>query len=979
LKKKYNDSGYCKLTVEAIMTDYNVHSTLFLKYLKGTWHILLLFVLIIFIHFFLLFLFPANRGLITDLIWIFSELLKLTFVLLAFIKSTDSVKRAWLFIIIYGVLMFTGILIRSYYDIYLHVYTGAALPPYFFAAGSIALIIALILFSHSSEASSKISRQMNLLGIIFVTILVISYLINYNTLSAATGFKSIVRATIAGVINLSAFIIGTGIYWTGIRRKDIKRKTVYLIILFSTFITFVLNNLYFTKKILAREVITGGYPDILGTAGILLIGLAAWSEINIKEQFRETEGYNLFYVSRIERIIPVISFLTILAVLYFNLSKLDSTLVKYFIFLMIPFPVFLFFFELYSYRSEDALLSVLSVSPTGVHITDRKFSKTYFINKSLYDIFRSSGIPSDLFTGENISDSIKFNIIRSISEQKTLDNVETVLTRPDGTKFNAQCRIIPARYYSYDIVISWIWDITDRKKYEGAILQQKYSAEIASLYKSELLNNLSNRIQSGYVTMKPDNNGWPDFILTGMNRRVLELFRFKDDLSGKTLWEIFPNPDPDLMEKFFEVLNTGVAVKREVYFRGIDKIFIFLIFRASEDEVACLIDDITESKRKEKELIERERELSTLLGNLPGMAYRCRNDEDWTMLFVSQGSLELTGYKPEELIEGCGVCFSDLIYPDDKEKIWQDVQNALKRRESFHLDYIIITKDLSLKYVWEKGVGVFDENDELLFLEGFIFDITKQKEAEAVLREHEIKENEMEKARALGRMAGGIAHDLNNRLMGISSYTSLIDMKVKDRDLKKYTDGIHESIQKSTDLIENLLIFARQSDLMSDIFSIHTMLREMTLKAPDEFPENINISSIFNASSDNVKGDYRQIYRAVFDIIVNAKDAMPDGGEIVISTVNKNIDNSSLSDLNEGNIKKVFIVIKVSDSGLGIEKENLSRIFDPFYTTKPVGKGKGLSLSAVYGTIQSHKGAITVDSAPGKGTSFSIYLPVVEL
>lgn len=960
------------------MTDYNVHSTLFFKYLKGTWHVLLLSVFIIFSHFFLLHVFPANRAAVTDIFWILAELLKLTAALLAFRISIGYIKRAWFFIIVYGMLILTGILIRSYYDLYLHVYTGVTVPQYFFASGNIALITALILFSHTGEAAFKIRRQMNLIGIIFITIIVISYVINYHTLSGTADIKSVVKATLTGVVNLSAFIIGIGIYWTGIWRKNIKRRIVFITILVSTFISFILNNLYFTGKILSGETITGGYPDILGTAGMLLVALAAWYEINVKEELQETPAYSLFYVSGIERIIPVISLLSMLAVFYLNSGKFDGALVKCMVLLLIPYVAFLFFFEMYSYRSEDALLSVLAVSPTGVNITDRKFTKTFFSNRSLHDIFRSSELPPDLITGNSISDDLKSNIIRSISEERNLENVEAVLTRPDGSRFNAQCRIIPARYYSYDIVITWIWDITDRKKYEGDILKQKFSAETVSLYKSELLNNLSNRIQSGYVTMKPDSSGWPDFILTGMNRRVLELFNFTEDLSGRSFTEIFPLPDPGLIAQFFEVLNSGVSIKRELFVRRIGRFFTVLIFKASDDEVACLIDDISESKRKEKELVERERELRTLLGNLPGMVYRCRNDEKWTMFFVSQGSLELSGYKPEELTEGGNIVWNDLIHPDDREKVWFEGQDALKRHESFYLDYRIISKDSSVKHVWEKGLGVFDDNNNLLFLEGFIFDITKQKEAEAVLRENEKKEKEIEKARALGQMAGGIAHDLNNRLMGIGSYTSLIDMKIKDHNLKKYTDGIHDSIQKSTELIENLLIFARQSDLMSDVFSVHSMLREIASKTQGVFPDNTKISSDLAAEADNVKGDYKQIYKAVSEIIFNAKDAMPGGGEVVICTENKTIDNSSLSDLTDGNLKRVFIVIKISDSGMGIEKENLSRIFDPFYTTKPVGRGRGLSLSAVYGTIQSHKGAITVDSDPGKGTTFNIYLPVVE-
>ena len=958
------------------MKDSNVHSTLFFKYLRATWHINLLFFVIIFIHFLLLFILPGNRRPVTDVMWIFCQLMQIAVVVPAFFKSKDYIKRAWLTVIIYALLTLTGILLRSYNDLVLHFYNKADFTSFFFDAGKIILIIALTLFSQSGESSFKIRRQLNLLGLIVITVIVISYIDSYSPASDAIVFKSLLRATLSGVINICAIIIGIGIYWMSIWKKDIKRKTIFVFIVASTCISFILNYHYSAKRVFFGEWFTGGFTDLLGTAGILLIGLAAWHEVNIKDQPWKGYGYNLFYVSRVERIIPAMTLSAMFAVLFLNLSRLDSVIIGNLIFFMIPYLVFLIFFELYSYRSEDAVLSVLSVSPIGVQITDRKFRKTYFINTSLCDILKTTEVPPDLITGNKIPQVVKSKIEDYIAREKTVDNLETELLRPDGTKFNAQCRIIPAKYYSYEIAITWIWDITDRKKYEGVILQQKYSAEIASHYKSELLNNLSNRMQSGYATMKPSSEGWPDLILTGMNKRVLELFNFNEDLNGKYFTEVFPMPDPVLVAQFFEVLNSGVSIKRELYVRRAFKFFTMLIFKASDDEVACLIDDITESKRKEKELEERERELSTLLGNLPGMVYRCKNDKKWTMFFVSQGSLELCGYKPEELIEGGSITWYDLIYPDDREKVWLDGQDALKKKESFYLDYRIITRDLAVKHVWEKGLGIFDENDELLFLEGFIFDITKQKYAEAVLRESEMKEKEIEKARALKQMAGGIAHDLNNRLMGISSYTSLIDMKVKELNIKKYTDGIQDSIRKSTELIENLLIFARQSDVVTDIFSINTMLREMTLKAAAEFYSCINIKSEFLADSDNVKGDYRQIYKAVSDIVSNGVDAMPDGGEISIITENKTIDNIMLADLNEGDSRKLFIVIKISDSGLGIEKENLSRIFDPFYTTKPVGKGKGLGLSAVYGTIQAHKGAITVDSVPGMGTSFCIYLPV---
>ena len=275
-----------------------------------------------------------------------------------------------------------------------------------------------------------------------------------------------------------------------------------------------------------------------------------------------------------------------------------------------------------------------------------------------------------------------------------------------------------------------------------------------------------------------------------------------------------------------------------------------------------------------------------------------------------------------------------------------------------------------------KVFDYYDETGNLMFIEGYILDITSQKEAEAILKENDLKQKEMEKARALGQMAGGIAHDLNNRLMGMGSYTSLIEMKIDDVSIKKYTNGIQEAIKKSTELIDNLLTFARQIDVDRNIISVHDMLNDIIKKLSDELPAGVKVNSSFDAANDIVKADLNQMCRAVYHIALNARDAMPEGGTITIKTENNKIKDTALSDLTEGDKDRLFIVIKISDTGPGIEKENLGRVFDPFFTTKPVGKGRGLGLSAVYGTIQAHKGAITVDSSTGEGTAFCIYLPV---
>ncbi len=153
--------------------------------------------------------------------------------------------------------------------------------------------------------------------------------------------------------------------------------------------------------------------------------------------------------------------------------------------------------------------------------------------------------------------------------------------------------------------------------------------------------------------------------------------------------------------------------------------------------LAGSLRDITERKRAEETFRENERRLSTLTSNLPGMAYRCLNDRDWTMEFVSEGCIALTGYKTVDLVNNQRISFADLIYPQDREDLWNCVQDCVHNKNKYQITYRITTADSKIKWVWEQGQGVFSESGDLLALEGFITDITERKQAEEALRQSE--------------------------------------------------------------------------------------------------------------------------------------------------------------------------------------------------------------------------------------------------
>ncbi|MTK63952.1 MAG: PAS domain S-box protein [Methanobacterium sp.] len=249
----------------------------------------------------------------------------------------------------------------------------------------------------------------------------------------------------------------------------------------------------------------------------------------------------------------------------------------------------------------------------------------------------------------------------------------------------------------------------------------------------------------------------PDYtLLLGLDGKILDVNSAteqfsgisKDKLVGKRFKElkVYPAADEDLhMKMFSKLVENGKLSPYES--RVIDlegKIHwvktVLTIIKRNNIPIYYLIiaTDITELKKKEEALKENQRVFETLISNLPGVAYRCKNDSQWTMEFVSGGCYGLTGYQAEDLIMNSEVSYSDIIHPDDKEKVWNTIQKALDKNEQFKMIYRICTKDQGIKYVWEQGRGIFSDNNELVWLEGFITDVTRR-----IIDEEKIKESEI--------------------------------------------------------------------------------------------------------------------------------------------------------------------------------------------------------------------------------------------
>jgi PAS domain S-box-containing protein len=275
-------------------------------------------------------------------------------------------------------------------------------------------------------------------------------------------------------------------------------------------------------------------------------------------------------------------------------------------------------------------------------------------------------------------------------------------------------------------------------------------------------------------------------------------------------------------------------------------------------------------------------------------------------------------------------------------------------------------------YISESAAPIKNIQGELVGGVLVFRNITKQVKMEEQLQHSH-------KMESIGQLAGGIAHDFNNMLGGIVGAAELLDMKLEtDRHLKKYVDIILNASQRAASLTQQLLDFSRKGKKYSIALNVHKACEHAIDILLHSIDKRISIKTSFRADSFTINGDFSQIQNMFLNVGLNSRDAMPEGGEISFKTKNLLVDKYWLDnhqvDLPAGN----YIQIDVMDSGTGISEEVKKRIFEPFFTTKEEGQGTGLGLAAVYGTVASHKGYISVESQEGEGTCLHILLPVIK-
>ncbi|MCP4091254.1 MAG: PAS domain S-box protein [Gammaproteobacteria bacterium] len=389
-------------------------------------------------------------------------------------------------------------------------------------------------------------------------------------------------------------------------------------------------------------------------------------------------------------------------------------------------------------------------------------------------------------------------------------------------------------------------------------------------------------------------------------------------------------------------------------------------------------EDITTFKQADEALREGNRKLSTLLDNLPGMAYRCANSMNWDMQFVTDGAQALIGYTSADLVSQ-KVAYGNLILPEDAEYVWETVQEKVRQKHSYVLEYRIRTSSGQTKWVWEKGMGVFSDDDQLLALEGFITDITERKLAETERARLQRELQQSQKMEALGHLTGGVAHEFNNILgviMGNAELALNHSIRGGQPELVAHLKRIEQSGERARDLVLQMLAFSRNETPKIKPMRLQPLVNENLELLRSTLPASVEINAEIEENLPAVLVDAVQIYQVLMNICVNARDAMEEKGDI---TIRLGLANGIFAECTacRKSITGDWVELSVTDAGSGISPVVLEHIFDPFYTTKDIGKGTGLGLSAILGIMHNLGGHILVETELGEGTTFRLLFPPV--
>jgi two-component system, cell cycle sensor histidine kinase and response regulator CckA len=452
---------------------------------------------------------------------------------------------------------------------------------------------------------------------------------------------------------------------------------------------------------------------------------------------------------------------------------------------------------------------------------------------------------------------------------------------------------------------------------------------------------------------------------------------------GRTVREVLPDLADDLEPLFRSVLETGQPIlQREIHGTtpaqpgvGRDWLASYCPLKDGDKVVAVnvVVMEITERRRAQEALLRSEERLRIALeGNSEGVW-------DWDVrkgpAVFSAGYSRMLGYEPEEFAKDYD-SWRDLVHPDDIGRVDRAHAEHIYENKRFRVELRMRKKSGDWCWILSRGAVVErDGEGRALRMIGTHMDISEQKLAEAEKARLQEQLLQAQKLESVGRLAGGIAHDFNNLLTVINGYSDLLLRELaRDDPHREIITEIRSVGLRAAGLTRQLLAFSRKQILHPQPLIIDSVIHDMHHMVARLLGEDVQLKMVLNAGDAAVFADPGQIDQVLMNLVVNARDAMADGGALTIETKQSDIDEPGQTERPPHS----WVTITVRDTGTGMDADTQRHLFEPYFTTKERGKGTGLGLSTIHGIIAQSGGHVQVESAPGAGTTFRIYLPMME-
>jgi PAS domain S-box-containing protein len=511
----------------------------------------------------------------------------------------------------------------------------------------------------------------------------------------------------------------------------------------------------------------------------------------------------------------------------------------------------------------------------------------------------------------------------------------------------------------------------------NTMLEKRRRAEMQLRESEERFRSLFSNMAEGVALheLVPDERGQPiNYRIVDVNpsyERILGIRR--EDIIGKLATEAYGTSEAPYLKEYGDAALSGITAHMETFFPPMGKHFEISVAPWGARGFATIFSDATARRKSEEALLESERELQRAqsIAHIGSYSWDIANDKSvW-----SEELKRILGC--EDRAPSFDLIVS-LLHPEDREHVLEKGKRAREEGIAFEAEYRIIRSDGETRWLHDRAEAESNSSGIPVRMFGTIQDITERKKDEQQREKLELQLRRSQRLETVGTLAGGIAHDFNNLLQVINGYTEMVIEELgPEQAVCASLVEVSKAGKRAARLVSQLLAFSRRQVLRPENLDMNEVIAHLLKMLGRLIGEHIRLDLVPGHRLGAVYADRGMMEQILINLCVNARDAMPNGGTLTIETENVAI-NGSYCEAHPWAKPGRYVLISVTDTGSGMDKETLERAFEPFFTTKAPGQGTGLGLATVYGIVQQHQGMIHAYSEPGSGTTFKVYLRIVE-